>query len=163
MMWLAALGGRLAYVRHLASGHAVSWSGSTSALASCPGDIICHECAQVLWCRAHDPWRVVRPDGIPDHWGATRPRRPESGLFESLQRVLRLADECPRCPAGDAVRRAACNLVEANSTRDRRMHRRRMLKAIAHLERSGAYQPRRDDDPGGRALKQLTDALRHEI
>lgn len=162
-LWLAALAGRLAYLGHLASGHAVTWRRATPDRTICPGDIVCHECGQVLWCRAHDPWRAARPDAIPDHWGATRSRHPELALFESFQRVLQLADQCPRGPAGDAVRRAACDLVEANSIGQGRMRRRRMLKAIARLERSRTSPAGRNDEPHLLAVKQVTEALRHEI
>lgn len=162
-MWLEALAGRLAYVGHLARGHAVSWSSAASDVTICPGDIVCDDCGQVLWCRAHDPWRGISPERIPDHWGATPLRYRTSTLFESFQRVLQLADECPRGPAGDAVRRAACELVEADSTGQRRTCRRQMLKAVSRLERWQAYQPHRNDDPSLAALKQVTEALRREI
>jgi hypothetical protein len=157
------MAGRLAYFTHLASGHAVTWKRSAADLTICPGDIVCDECGLVLWCRAHDPWRAVRPELIPDHWGATRPRHSRWTLFESLQHVLQLADECPRDPEGDAIRRAACELVEADSTRQRRVRRRQMLKAIARLERCYAQQPRRQDDASLLGVNRLTDALRHEL
>jgi hypothetical protein len=160
--WLA-LAGRLAYFTHLASGHRVSWKRLAPEVTICPGDIVCDDCHQVLWCRAHDPWRAACPELIPDHWGATRSRRPMRTLFESFQRVLQLADECPRGPAGDAVRRAACELVEADSLRQRRVHRRRMLRAVARLERWRAHQPCRNDDPSLVTLKRVTDALRDEL
>jgi hypothetical protein len=161
-LWLA-VAGRLAYFTHLASGHAVTWRRSAPDPTICPGDIVCEECGQVLWCRAHDPWRTARPDLIPDHWGATRPRHLTWTLFESFERVLQLADECPRGPAGDAVRRAACELVEADSMRQRRVRRRRMLQAVARLERWQAHQPGQADDPGMLALKRLTTALRDQL
>lgn len=162
-MWFAAIVGRLAYFTHRASGHAVTWKSAAPERAICPGDIVCDDCAQVLWCRAHDPWRVAPSNVIPDHWGATRARRPRRALFESLQSVLQLADECPRSPSGDAVRRAACELVEADSTRQRRVRRRRMLRAVARLERSHERQRDRNDGPSLLLLKRLADALRDEL
>ncbi len=86
-----------------------------------------------------------------------------SGTFESLDRVMQLADQCPRGAAGDAVRRAACELVEADTTRQRRAGRRRMLKALAQLDRWQAHQARRQNESDAATLKPLTDALRHAI
>src|SRR6476619_2902499 len=112
-MWLAALTGRLAYFIHRASGHVVTWNRPTSDASLCAGDIVCHECGQVLWCRAHDPWRATAGDVPPDHWGGTRSPRAQWTLFEGLQHILRLAEECPSGPFGDAMRRSACELIEA--------------------------------------------------
>jgi hypothetical protein len=161
-MWLAALTGRLAYVTHRASGHAVTWKTSSADPSLCRGDIVCHQCGQVLWCRAHDPWRRAAVDAVPDHWGGTRARQPRLTLFDSLQHVLRLAEACPAGVSGDAIRRAACQLVEANSASARTACRRRLLKCVVRLQwRSG--QALRTEDPSPLLLGQLADALRREL
>jgi hypothetical protein len=162
-MWLAALAGRVAYLAHRASGHAATWRASSFDSSLCPGDIVCHDCGQVLWCRAHDPWRAATFAAVPDHWGGTRARQPAWTLFESLQHVLRLAGSCPAGPSGDAIRRAACELIEADSGRSRSVCRRRMLKSVARLEWRQARGQSRTDDPSPLILKQLTDALRREL
>jgi hypothetical protein len=162
-MWLAALGGRLAYLLHRASGHAVAWNRPTVDGSLCPGDIVCHQCGQVLWCRANDPWRATGVEAPPDHWGGTRLHRAHWTLFESLQLILRLAEECPSGPFGDAIRRGACELIEADSWRSRSMCRRRMLKSVAHLQRRQLHGVSRLDDPTPLMLTRLGDALRrHE-
>jgi hypothetical protein len=162
-MWLAALSGRLAYLIHGAGGHAVTWKTSPPDLPLCTGDIVCHDCGQVLWCRAHDPWRVVGRETPADHWGGTRAHHPPSRLFENLQHVLRLAEEFPSGPSGDEIRRAACELVEADSAGQRRTRRRRMLMALARLESRLSNGRRRNDDPSPLMLTRLTDALRREL
>jgi len=162
-MWLAALAGRLAYLLHRVSGHAVSWNTSRSDLPRCAGDIVCDGCGQVLWCRAYDPWRSKPLETPTDHWGATRARSPRSTLFESLQHVLRLAEECPSGPSGDEIRRAACELIEAHSSDQRRLVQRRMLKAVLRLESRRSPDRRRTNEPSPLLLKRLTDALRQEL
>ena len=161
-MWRAALGGRLAYFVHRASGHRVTWSRPTSDASLCSGDIVCDECGQVLWCRAHDPWRVTTGDAPPDHWGGTRSHRAHWTLFESLQHLLRLAEECPSGLFGDAIRRGACELIEADSRRTRSVCRRRMLKSVAHVEQRHSHGVSRTDDPTPLMLKRLGDALRRD-
>ena len=160
-MWLAALAGRLAYFTHRAGGHAVTWTTSSQD-STCPGDIVCHECGQVLWCRAHDPWRGASVEAVPDHWGGTHATQPRRTLFDILQHVLRLAEDCPSGPEGDALRRAACELIEADSPPRRSACRRRMLKSVVRLQwrsRGGA----RTGDPSPLTLGQLADALRREL
>ena len=158
-MWLAALAGRLAFLVHGASGHAVTWKASSLTSSTCPGDIVCHECGQVLWCRAHDPWRGSNGEA-PDHWGGTRGTEPAM-LFDSLQHVLRLAEACPAGPSGDAIRRAACELVEAGSSSQRTASRRRMLKCVAQVQ--GRSRDRsRMNHPSSPMLRELADALRRE-
>lgn len=162
-MWLAALVGRLSYLVHLASGHAVTWNWPPADASFCPGDIACHYCGHVLWCRAHDPWRATSVEAPPDHWGGTRANRSHWTLFENLQHVLRLAEECPAGPAGDAIRRAACELIEADSWRRRSLCQRRMLKSVARFQRRQIQGVSRTDDPTPLMLKQLAEALRrHE-
>jgi len=161
-MWVAALSGRLAYFLHRARGHAVTWNRPPSDASLCAGDIVCHECGQVLWCRAHDPWRATTGDAPPDHWGATRSRNGDWTLFESLQHILRLAEECPSGWFGDAMRRGACELIEADSWRSRSMCRRRMLKSVAHLQRQQLHGVSGTDDPNPLMLKRLGDELRRQ-
>jgi len=158
-MWLAALAGRLAFVTHRASGHAVTWNRAAADGFSCGGDIVCHECGQVLWCRAHDPWRARSIEAPPDHWGGTGSNRSQWNLFETLQHVLRLAEECPSGPAGDAIRRAACELIEADSWQ-RSMCQRRLLKSVAHLQWRQLRGLSRTDDPTPQVLTQLAAVLR---
>ena len=91
--------------------------------------------------------------------GKTAPPDPPS-LFDSLQQVLRVAAQCPSGPVGDDIRRAACELVEADSPATRQTRRRRMLKAIARVEWRRAWGRGRRDDPTAATLTRLTDALR---
>lgn len=165
-MWLAAVGGRLSYLVHRACGHAVAWKTSPPDLPLCTGDIVCYDCGQVLWCRAHDPWRrESQADGTmpADHWGRAGPPQPPTSLFEGLQQVLRLAAQCPPGPVGDDIRRAACELVEANSRAARHAGRRRMLKTIARLEWRHACGRSREDDPSHSTARELAAALRREL
>lgn len=87
-------------------------------------------------------------------------QRPAPSLFDSLQHVLRLAGQCPPGADGDHIRRGACELIEANSTAARRLGRRRMLKAIARVERRHSRGRSRHDDPSPATLQGLSDALR---
>ena len=160
-MWLAALAGRLAYFAHRASGHAATWNTPPTDASCCGGDIVCHECGQVLWCRAHDPWGAARVEAPPDHWGGTRLNRSHRTLFENLEQVLRLAEECPSGPVGDAIRRAACELIEADS-RHQWVCQRRMLKSVAYLQWRQLLGLSRTDDPTPQMLKQLADVLRYQ-
>ncbi len=137
----------------------MTWNIPSEIPAVCPGDIMCHECGQVLWCRAHDPWRRQRTEGAPCHRGAVARKSP-STLFDSLQQVLRLAEACPAGPSGNAIRRAACELVEADSSTTRTACRRRMLRRVIRLE---GYPLLRRDDPSPLLLRQLADALRREL
>ena len=84
---------------------------------------------------------------------------PSATLFDRLQEVLRLAEACPSGPSGDALRRAACELVEAESSSARMACRRRMLRCV-----NGAQERSRSrvDDPNALLLRQLADALRRE-
>ena len=88
----------------------------------------------------------------------------ESGLydFEGLQDVLRIAEQCPVGLAGDDIRRAACEFIEADSVAARHTGRRRMLKAIARVEWRRARGRGRADDPGPLVLKRLAEALRRD-
>ena len=157
---MAALAGRLAFVTHRANGHAVTWKTSSQTPWICAGDIVCHECGQVLWCRAHDPWRKSRVEAPPDHWGGTRVKACSDTLFDSLQHVLRLAEACPSGISGDEIRRAACELVEADSARQRTACRRRMLKYVIRIQ---ARDRSRTGDPSTPMLRRLADALRREL
>lgn len=89
----------------------------------------------------------------------TAPPAPPS-LFDSLQQVLRAAAQCPSGRVGDDIRRAACELIEADSSATRHMTRRRMLKAIARVEWRHSRGRSRLDDPSAATLTRLMDALR---
>jgi hypothetical protein len=109
----------------------------------------------VLWCRGDDPWRPADQQ--------TRKLEPPRSVFEDLQQVLRLAAQCPSGPAGDDIRRAACELIEAESGAAQNTGRRRMLKAIAGVDWRRARGQSRDDDPNELTVRRLTDALRREL
>jgi hypothetical protein len=161
-MWLAALTGRLSYLAHLTSGHVVTWRTSPPDLPLCAGDIVCHDCGQVLWCRAHDPWQADagddrhRPGDFADGTPAVGTPAP---LFDGLQHVLRLATQCPSGRAGDDIRRAACELIEAHSEAGRHTGRRRILTAIASAEWRRSRGRSREDDPLPATLSGLAKAL----
>jgi hypothetical protein len=166
-MWLAAVAARLAYLTHRLRGHVIVWRRLRSDLAPCPGDIICETCDRVLWCRAYDPWRPVRIDRSgnqpDDHWGRAGVRQPRWTLFDNLQQVLRLAAECPAGRFGDEMRRAACELTEAGSVRQRHTHRQRMLKAITRIQSRHAHGRRTESDPTPVLLSELWDVLCGEV
>jgi hypothetical protein len=154
--WIAPVNGRWEYVTHAVAGHAVAWTRSTVD-GSCPGDIVCDDCGQVLWCRAYDPWRAQFANRVADHWGAARPRPEPRPLLTVLNQVLRLADRCPRHAAGDRVRRMACELIEARTTRERHSLRRRILATLARLDRSRVTPEERA------TVQQLIDIMRDEL
>lgn len=85
---------------------------------------------------------------------------PPGTLFDRLQDVLRLAEACPAGPSGDAIRRAACELVEAESFTARAACRHRMLRCVVGVQ--GRSRPRQDD-PSPLLLGQLAHALRREL
>jgi hypothetical protein len=161
-VWLAALAGRLAFLAHRARGHVATWKTWSQDPSGCPGDIVCHDCGQVLWCRAHDPWRIATDEAAPDHWGGTGAHHPSGTLLDRLEHVLRLAEACPCGPSGDTLRRAACELIEADSSTRRTACRRRMLKFVVRLQersRRGSH----NDDPSPLMLKQLMAVLRRDV
>jgi hypothetical protein len=80
-------------------------------------------------------------------------------LFNDLQHILRLAERCPSGRAGNDIRRAACELVEATSVTLRARHER-MLTLIAEAERRRERGRSRADDPPSSTLAALADALR---
>ena len=160
---LAALAGRLAYLTHRAKGHAVTWKRSSLEPCVCAGDIVCDDCGEVLWCRAHDPWRAANVEVAPDHWGGTHARQPRPTVFESLQHILRLAEACPPGRPGDEIRRATCELIEADSRRERAACRRRILKSLARVAWRQSRGRSRSDDPSPLMLNELADALRRDV
>jgi len=155
--WVSAIAGRCSYLTHTVAGHTVEWRRS-SPDADCAGDIVCEDCAQVLWCRAHDPWSARARRGVVDHWGATCQRSPRRPLLEVLDHILRLADRCPRDRPGDDVRRMSCRLIEADSTRERRLLRRRLLAALHRVDGTTSVTLEQRH-----AAQQLTDILRREL
>lgn len=100
--------------------------------------------------------------GPPPH-PAVRARETGAPLFDRLQRVLRLAGACPPGESGDAIRRAACEMIEAGSSRQRQTHRLKMLRAVTRAGWSPgqrAVEPREADRA---VLGQLADALRDDF
>ena len=158
-MWLAALGGRLAYVVHRAKGHAVSWKTDPRDLPRCTGDVVCYDCGRVLWCRAHDPWRARFFKACISPSDASAHTRPHAPAFEGFQHVLRLATQCPPGRAGDDIRRAACELIEADSETARETRRHQIGNAIAHVEWRRTNGRIREDDPAPSTMRELADAL----
>ena len=164
-MYRAALAGRLQYVLHRVSGHAVVWKRSLSDLPLCDGDIVCESCAQVLWCRAHDPWSPVtrRRGAVPDdHWGGIGDDATRHGqlLFEALDRVLGLTGRLPSETSSAEVRRSACELIEANSTAERHARFRRLVNAVHVLQQGRTAH---GDDASSAVIEQLLAALRDEV
>lgn len=164
-MYRAALAGRLLYVLHRISGHAVVWRRSLSDLPVCDGDIVCESCGQVLWCRAHDPWSPVtrRRGAVPDdHWGGISEDAARHGrlLFEALDRVLGLTGRLPSGTSSAEVRRSACELIEANSTAERHARFRRLVNTVHVLQQGRAAHA---DDASAAVIEQLLAALRDEV
>ena len=99
---------------------------------------------------------------------AVDPRQIESrdtaeSAFDTYQLVLRLAAQCPPGPAGDDIRRAACELIEANSPAQTAAGRRRLLNAIAQVDSRRSRGRSRVDDPGAVTMERLGDAVRGEV
>lgn len=84
-------------------------------------------------------------------------------LFELFQHVLRLATQCPPGAAGDQIRRAACELIEAEPGAAQDTGRRRMLKAVTVVESRRARGRSRADDPSPAIVRDLIDALDGEL
>lgn len=105
---------------------------------------------------------LARRAGGPAVAATAPPPHPAAAIssFDDLQHVLRLAAECPAGPAGDDIRRAACELIEANSDRARHTSLRRMRSAIAAVELRRSRGQSRVDDPGPVLVGHLTHALR---
>ena len=164
-MWLAAVSARLAYVAHRLSGHTVTWNTVPSDWMGAAGDIICHDCAAVLWSRNGDACHPTVAEHDQAGLGRTESQRPHGGtsLFEGLQQVLRLAEQCPPGRTGDDIRRAACELIEANSAETRVSSRRRLVNAIAGIEWRRARGRTRPDDPSELTVRRLTDVLGREL
>ena len=80
-------------------------------------------------------------------------------LFESLQQVLRLAESYPSGPVGDDIRRAACELIEADSAPTQSACRRRILSSIASAASRHAKGRSHVTDPSLPALNELSAAL----
>ena len=84
----------------------------------------------------------------------------EGSLFEGLQNVLRIAVDCPPGKSGDDIKRSACELIEADSVRDRSSKRRRLLNVIARVEERRSRGRSHRDDPSAALLRRLSEALR---
>lgn len=105
-----------------------------------------------VWARVM-PWTASSHD----------PSQAQVSPFEGLQHVLRVATQCPSGPAGDDIRRAACELIEADSDAARHSSRRRMLKAIATVEWRRSRGRSRADDPCQLTTGRLTQAVRLDL
>lgn len=162
-VWLAAVGGRLAYLTHRLRGHETTWTGSRADATHCALDITCHTCARVLWCRAYDPWRRIALGGVAHERGARRVVQGPSTLFDNLQQVLRLASEWPSGRSGDALLRAACELTEAGSVRQQQVRRTRMMKMLRRIQSRPVHGRCRDSDPRRRLSTELRNALDREV
>jgi len=158
--WWQACAGRLLFLTHVVSGHDVSWRVPVEHPQQCPGDIVCHDCGVVLWCRVRDPWRSP-----PDRVDAPMPHLTtvtDSNLVR-CQRLLRLADGCPAGGAGDEIRRFSCELIEAASIARRSACRRRLRKALVRVAHRHSRGRARPDDPRAAevsALSRAVDAIR---
>jgi len=156
-VWRQALAGRLRGLLHVARGHDVAWRVPSEDPRRCPGDIVCEDCATVLWCRSQDPWRV------PADTAVGRETRPD-GMFASVATLeqchdlLRLADACRGGPAGDEIRRVCCELIESDGMM-RKACGRRLRQALLRIERRHSRGCARDDDPGLSEVRAFTGAL----
>jgi hypothetical protein len=84
-------------------------------------------------------------------------------MLDRLQDVLRLAGACPRGESGNAIRRAACEMIEADSAQQRRKLRLQMMKIVAQAHGGGSAAGTHASESGRAALAQLSDALRDEF
>jgi hypothetical protein len=165
-MWHAAGVARVRYLWHRARGHSVIWRTEPSDLPRCMGDIVCETCAEVLWCRAYDPWAVgtlAERDVRDEDDDETSTNREAATLFQSLDHVLRLAEALPRDASGDCVRRSVCELIEANSGQEQRDRLLRLVDIVHDLERRDAHRRNGVDDSDSSGLKQLLRVVRREI
>jgi hypothetical protein len=80
----------------------------------------------------------------------------------TLQDLLRLAGDWPDGTCGSEVRRAVCELIEANSDRDRTASHRRLTVCVQRAIRRHRRTQANDDDPGLATLTTWTDALAQE-
>ena len=89
-----------------------------------------------------------------------RDQAEDGSLFEGLQDVLRIAVDCPPGKSGDDIKRSACELIEADSARDRSSKRRQLLNVIARVEERRSRGRSHRDDPSAVLLRRLSDVLR---
>ena len=167
-MYCAALTGRLLYLLHRASGHAVVWRTSCSDSPLWADDIVCESCARILWCRTDDPWRPLvphRPASAYDHRDGASGDQARHGrsLFEALDRVLGLAERLPSEASTAQIRRSACELIEADSTAERHNRFRQLVNAIDALRAGDALRRTGPEDARSAVIVQLLAALRQEV
>jgi hypothetical protein len=156
--WRRAAAGRLALLGHWRAGHGVSWHAASTTTPPCAGDVVCHDCGQILWCRSSDPWRRAQVHDQHAHGcGTARPAVWTS--FERLEDILRLADACRYGPAGDEIRRAACELIEADSEHRRLACRQRILTRIARVRVDVRHRRTAADEHQLGPLNALAEAL----
>ena len=92
---------------------------------------------------------------------AVRPAPEQAlALFEGLDHVLRLADRLPAGSPGDHVRRSVCELIEANSSSERREKLRTLLAVIEEMEQRRA---RKLEQSSHTLIAQLLAALRRDV
>ena len=86
-----------------------------------------------------------------------------ASLFDLFQHVLRLAAQCPPGAAGDQIRRAACELIEADAGAAQDHGRRRMLTVVTGIESRHSRGVSRADDPPPAIVSGLIDALQRDL
>jgi hypothetical protein len=92
---------------------------------------------------------------------AVRPAPEQAlALFEGLDHVLRLADRLPAGSPGDHVRRSVCELIEANSSSERREKLRTLLAVIEEIEQRRA---RKLEQSSHTLIAQLLAALHSDV
>jgi hypothetical protein len=112
-----------------------------------------------LWrlfrCAVGQSWSGATPEGARTH------AIPSSvSVFDALQDVLRLASQCPSGAVGDDIRRAACDLIEANTAAQSSASRQRLLRAITRVDSRRLRGRGRDGDPSGPITTRLGELLR---
>ncbi len=164
-LWRAAVTGRVSYAVHRVAGHDVVWRTLPRNPPRCAGDIVCYSCAQVLWCRAFDPWKTqaAHPLGPDDHWGTTSEGTGGVTLFEGLDHVLRLAQRFPAGASGNDVRQAVYDLIEARNAADGRNKLRRLLSTLEALQQRRSRGRSRADDADAAAVDTFVSTLRREV
>jgi hypothetical protein len=109
------------------------------------------------WSRAREWWtRGPGGDSPANRPGAFAAGAADLPLFEGLQQLLRLVERLPRTPRCDDVRRSACELIEANTDRQREETLHRLQHAIGHAGQSDGIPVRGADGMERPNVEQLT-------
>lgn len=90
--------------------------------------------------------RLFQAVWITDRRRGSDSRETDSASFESLQQLLRIADTWPSGTVGTEVRRAACDLIESNSSWARAASLRRLRTCAARERRRTALGRGGSDD-----------------